>query len=178
MQGVPMHPPWDWLWPHAVRRWVRPAARRLSKRTVTTECPGMALPFLPHPSTTWQSGTVCGYILPNLNACMRSEPRWRREQITMFPAMYLSVPLPCIRPVQVRIVEAYLTHRKHSLYVHPQPCEPYRMVISYAFAPKSLPCNHLRIPFALVLPRSSPFCCSHSACVAPGPANAPAKCST
>jgi len=35
------------------------------------------------------------------------------------------------------------------------------MVIGYALAPKSLPCNHLRILLALILPRWDTALCSH-----------------
>jgi hypothetical protein len=77
-------------------------------------------------------------------------------------------------------VETYLTHRKHSLYVHPKPCPTLTHGFRFAFAPKSLPCNLLRIPSVWFFPaplryfvpmaRSSRSL--DGTCVAPGPANA------
>jgi hypothetical protein len=49
------------------------------------------------------------------------------------------------------------------------------MVIRYAFAPKSLPCNHLRIPFALVLPRSDAALSSHGTAWLPAQQNGTAN---
>ena len=46
------------------------------------------------------------------------------------------------------------------------------MVIRCAFSPKSLPCNHLRIPFALVLPAPIHFVVPIAPAWLSGPANA------
>jgi hypothetical protein len=159
-----------------VRRRIRPAARRLSKRTGTKHCPGMALPFPPHPSTHWQRVRCTLSIWQPESEC--HEGREETGGKSSYPSIghAVALPSPCggnvpswlnavLSPCDCQVQGAWwrpiylFDKREHK--ANPGHALPCRMVIHYAFAPKSLPCNHLRISFALVLPRSCPMHWSH-----------------
>ena len=171
-------------WRYTIRRWLRPAGRRLSKRTVTTQCPGIgpsvssALPPRIGRAVRCAAPTSAHDCECHEGRGAEQPPQHRprgRRAVHHALVMYLPCRLLYLCHAFAMFRIAWWKPIQHVENTFPK-CSPCHvvlcdMVIRYAFAPKSLPCNHLRICFALVLPRSYPSWRSHGTRVAPGPAN-------
>jgi hypothetical protein len=107
--------------PYVVHRWV-PAARRLSERTVTTQLPGMALPFPPHPSAHRLNRTLYARVPAHEFGMPRGERRRQDGRagspcVPYVPFHANPVPLPCFCSVQVIWLKPIYHVEKASLNV-------------------------------------------------------------
>src|ERR1017187_1420945 len=85
-------------------------ARRLRKRTVTTQCPRMALPFPPHSlHALAEPYAVRSLARAGLVAAQREESKAGSPCPSRVPSQPFAVPLPCFCHVQDCMVETYLT---------------------------------------------------------------------
>ena len=85
--------------PHAVRRWLRPAARRPSKRTVPTQCPSMTRAvFLRIPTRIGETYAVRSRSGATRYACMMKEHRGAHSNRVEDRAK----PSPRLVPIQLK----------------------------------------------------------------------------
>jgi hypothetical protein len=114
----------------------------------------MALPFLPHPSTHWQSRTLCAHWLAP-DWLQHKERRARQDHHVPghVPFCTFAMYSPCGRNLSNML--------KRLRLMFSVPISTLLLGFRFAFTHSLLHCNDLRIPFALVLPRSIPLFCSH-----------------